>query len=84
MMDSIALAKIAELRSQTLQEQWRRDEDAFYQHYGAETPVLFAWIGNLLDRSYAWLKTKKTDRPETGRSVCDGGDRCGQAASARM
>lgn len=84
MMDSIALAKIVELRNKTLQEQWRRNDDAFYQHYGHEPPVLFTWLGDLLDRTHAWLKTKKADRPEIGRSACDGGDCRAQAASARM
>lgn len=84
MMDCIALAKIVELQNKTLHEQWRRNDDAFYQHYGHEPSALLTWLGNLLDRGYAWLKTKKADRPETGRSACDGGDRCAQAASARM
>ncbi|WP_146143942.1 hypothetical protein [Rhizobium sp. JAB6] len=82
MMDSMALAKAIELQSLAREEQWRRNEDLFYLDYGFEPPRLFIWIG----RIFAVLNTrrkamKKADRPETGRSACNGNDSCGQAAA---
>ncbi|WP_047463793.1 hypothetical protein [Rhizobium rhizogenes] len=84
MLDCIALAKIFELQNQTLHEQWRRNEDMFYQAYGHKNWALLSRLGRTLDHAYAWLKTKKADRPNIGRSACDDGvNYCGQAASAR-
>ncbi|MQB44120.1 hypothetical protein [Rhizobium sp. ICMP 5592] len=83
MIDCIALAKILELQNQTLHDQWRRNEDLFYQAYSHEHWALVSRLGEILDRAYAWLKTKKADRPDIGRSACDSGACCGQAASAR-
>ena len=83
MIDCIALAKILELQNHTLHDQWRKNEDLFYQAYDREGWGQFSWFGNILDRTYAWLKTKKADRPNVDRSACDSDACCGQAASAR-
>ncbi|MEZ2222451.1 hypothetical protein [Rhizobium sp. RCC_161_2] len=84
MIDCIALAKILELQNHTLHDQWRKNEDLFYQAYDREGWGLFSWFGNILDHAYAWLKTKKADRPDIGRSAWgDNSGCCGQAASAR-
>ena len=84
MIDCIALARIIQLENEARHAQWRRNEDAFYQEYGRDSLALFTWFGKALDAGYAWFKTKKADRPDIGRSACDGDDRCGQAASARI
>ncbi|MBB5571502.1 MULTISPECIES: hypothetical protein [Rhizobium] len=84
MIDCIALARIIQLENDARQAQWRRNEDAFYQEYGRDPWALFTWFANALDAGYAWFKTKKADRPDIGRSACDGDDCCGQAASARI
>jgi hypothetical protein len=83
-IDSIALARIIHLQNEARHAQWRRNEDAFYREYGHDPLALFTWFGNALDTGYAWLKTKKADRPDIDRSACDGDDCCGQAASARI
>jgi len=83
-IDCIALAKILELQNQTLHQQWRGNEDLFYQAYGRENRALLSRLGRILDHAYAWLKTKKADRPDIGRSAFDDDvNCCGQAASAR-
>ncbi|MGY5806836.1 hypothetical protein ACXHXG_03915 [Rhizobium sp. LEGMi198b] len=84
MIDCIALARIIELENDARHALWRRNEDAFYQEYGRDPWPLFTWLGNALDTGYAWLKTKKADRPDTDRSACDSDDCCGQAACARI
>ncbi|AYG58142.1 hypothetical protein QD460_16635 [Rhizobium jaguaris] len=83
MVDCIALARIIQLENEARHALWRRNEDAFYREYGRDPLPLFAWFGNALDTGYAWFKTKKADRPDIGRSACDGNDCCAQAASAR-
>ncbi|ENN88865.1 hypothetical protein RHSP_11363 [Rhizobium freirei PRF 81] len=84
MMDSIALAKAIELQNQAREEQWRKNEDLFYRDYGLDPPRPVVWIGRVIAGLSA-LRTaiKKADRPEVGRSACDDGDSCRQAASCR-
>ena len=83
MIDSIALAKSLELQNESRQALWSRDEDAFYEQYGAEAPILFAWLGRLLDRLQASIAHEKADRSDDGRSAFNDLDCSGQAACAR-
>jgi hypothetical protein len=83
MLDSIIIANIIQLRDQYRLGPARLSEDEFYQLHGHNSYVVFTWFGNILDRTYAWLKTKKADRLNIGRSACDNNACCGQAASAR-
>ncbi|HEX8046929.1 hypothetical protein [Rhizobium sp.] len=83
MLDSVIIAHAIQLRDQYRLGRSNLSEDEFYQEHGHNSYVVFTWFGNILDRTYAWLKTKKADRPVVGRSACDSGACCGQAASAR-
>ncbi|NTG49620.1 hypothetical protein G6M04_19740 [Agrobacterium rhizogenes] len=83
MLDSIIIANVIQLRDQYRLGRSSPSEDEFYEEHGHNSYVAFTWFGNILDRTYAWLKTKKADRPNVDRSACDRDACCGQAASAR-
>ncbi|CAN7176292.1 hypothetical protein LJR251_000270 [Rhizobium rhizogenes] len=83
MLDSIIIANAIQLRDQYRLGRSSLSEDEFYQEHGHNSYVVFTWFGNTLDRTYAWLKTKKADRLNISRSACDSDVYCGQAASAR-
>lgn len=85
MLDSIIIANVIQLRDQYRLGRSSPSEDEFYEEHSHNSYVAFTWFGNILDHTYAWLRTKKADRPDIGRSACDSGrDCCGQAASARI
>ncbi|MBB3288713.1 MULTISPECIES: hypothetical protein [Rhizobium] len=85
MLESIALAKAIEIQSQAREEQWRQKEDLFYLDYGRETPRPFLWIERMIAVLSAHRKPiEKADRPEIGRSACDGNGCGGQAACSRI
>ena len=81
MMDGIALAKAIELHTQARYAQYKSEEEAFYREHCREPAALLVWFGRMIDRLQVWRKMKKADRPNSGRSACDGGDCYAQAAS---
>jgi len=85
MMDSMALAKAIEIRNLAREEQWRRNEDLFYLDNARDPSPFFQWLGRMFAAMRSRYRAmKKADRPEIGRSACDGNDSCGQAACSRM
>ncbi|ULJ72256.1 hypothetical protein [Rhizobium gallicum] len=48
MLDLLALARLSELSGRKDKERCRRDEDAFYEEFGADPPALIVAFGRAL------------------------------------